>query len=414
MAIPDRLHSSDLLPLWKELHRRFSSGAAVSRVTVSGLGEHHRAALADLLGMDRYPPSTLTVAVVRLDAVLGEIAGCDTRTATEAIIGPIGDRAAERRDRERERAALWSWLAGHPVVIAEPALLDWVADVRRRGLVAGSLEDTRSMLEQVLSVLVALPADGRPLAAFANDTLGDPHALDAGRRVSGAVLKALACLYGIDPPSDASERRALWERAGIACDSLSTTVLVAGLRPSGSDPLARSLNLWADAGQACVVTLAQLVEASDLEGVGSPVWVTENPTIVALAVQRLGQRCPPMVCSSGWPNSAAVRLLRGLAASGRVLRYHGDFDGEGLRIAAYVMARTGAVPWRMSVADYLAALADASGSSSSAGRVSDSPWDTELALSLATHDVAIAEEALAESLLGDLERGAGTVGASDH
>lgn len=33
------------------------------------------------------------------------------------------------------------------------------------------------------------------------------------------------------------------------------------------------------------------------------------------------------------------------------LRYHGDFDGSGIRIAAYVCAKTGAVPWRMSHTD---------------------------------------------------------------
>ncbi|XVQ07147.1 TIGR02679 family protein [Spirillospora sp. CA-255316] len=403
MALPDRLRASDLSPLWKELHRRFSSGAAVSRVTVTGLDERQRAALADLLGLDRYPPPTLTVAVARLDAVLEEMAACDARTATETIIGPIGDRAAERRDRERGRTALWEWLAGHPVVAAEPALLDWVAQVQRRGLVEGSLDDTRAVLERALTVLSRLPADGRPLAAFANDTLGDPHALDEGRRLSGLVLKALACVYGIVPPREASERRALWERAGIACDSLSTTVLVAGLRPSGSDAMARSLNAWADAGQASVLTLAQLAEFPSLNGVGTQVWVTENPTIVALAVQRFGPRCPPLVCSSGWPNSAAIRLLRDLVTSGCTLHYHGDFDGEGLRIAAYFMARTGARPWRMSAADYQDALAAASGPFSSAGRISDSPWDTELARSLAAHNAAIAEESVAELLLTDLE-----------
>ena len=40
----------------------------------------------------------------------------------------------------------------------------------------------------------------------------------------------------------------------------------------------------------------------------------------------------------GWPNSAAVLLLQKLAAAGTWLYYHGDFDGEGLRIAAAVVA----------------------------------------------------------------------------
>ncbi|TDC56020.1 DUF2399 domain-containing protein [Actinomadura sp. KC345] len=50
------------------------------------------------------------------------------------------------------------------------------------------------------------------------------------------------------------------------------------------------------------------------------VWVTENPTVLALAVRRLGERCPPLVCSSGWPNSAVVRLLRAAGRSGARIR----------------------------------------------------------------------------------------------
>ncbi len=58
MTVPDRLRAADLRPLWTELHKRFSTGAAVSRVTLKNLDDDQRAALADLLGMDRYPPTT--------------------------------------------------------------------------------------------------------------------------------------------------------------------------------------------------------------------------------------------------------------------------------------------------------------------------------------------------------------------
>lgn len=52
-----------------------------------------------------------------------------------------------------------------------------------------------------------------------------------------------------------------------------------------------------------------------------------------------------MVCVNGWPTTAAVQLLRRLVAAGCPLTYHGDLDGEGIRIAAYVIAKTGATPW---------------------------------------------------------------------
>ncbi|TMR42106.1 TIGR02679 family protein [Actinomadura geliboluensis] len=405
LHIPDRLRAADLRPFWTELHRRFSTGAAVTRVTVKNLDEGQRAALADLLGMDRYPGSTVTVPVGRLDEIFIELTGSDTRAITESLLGPIGDQARERRERQRERSALWEWLADHPVVRGEPELAQWVDDVRRQGLVMGSVPTTRSLLERALKVLAALPSDGRPLQAFATDLFGDSHALDDGGRLPGLVLRAQAIRYGIEPPADASERRGLWERSGVACDTLSTTVLVTGLRPTGDDVLARTLRMWSEAGQATVVTLEQLRGSPALRLPSPDVWVTENPTILALAVGRFGAGCPPLVCSSGWPNSAVIRLLRALGESGAVLRYHGDFDGEGLRIAAHVMAKTGAVPWRMSSGDYLAAVDGVGdGDLPDPGRVGGSPWDPALARAIAERRVAVLEEKLAEVLLGDISR----------
>jgi uncharacterized protein (TIGR02679 family) len=382
MTVPERLRAAGLRPVWQALHERLSSGHQVSRVRVAGLETEQQAAVADLLGLDRYPGSTITIDVARLEGVLG---GLDVRTVTEAIAGPLDDRRRRRVERQAERAALLDWFAAHPVVAAEPALL-----------ALSAVRAGRDLLEQALAVLAALPAAGRPLAAVAADVTGDPHALDEGTRLSSLVLKALSVLYDVAAPEGAQARRALWERAGVACDALSTTVLVAGLRPEGDSALARVLRIWD--GQASVITLAQLMEPLTVRE--RDVWVVENPTVLALAQQRFGAGCPPMVCTSGWPNSAVVRLLRSLP--GTRLRYHGDFDGEGLRIAAYTMAKTGAEPWRMSAADYLGALSDRPPSRLAPGRVTDAPWDPELAPAMRAHGLAIPEELVAEHLLDDL------------
>ncbi len=118
-----------------------------------------------------------------------------------------------------------------------------------------------------------------------------------------------------------------------------------------------------------------------------------------MALARFGTRCPPIVCTSGWPNSAGILLLQGLSAAGCVLRYHGDFDGEGIRIAANVISRTGAVPWRMTTADYLAAL----GPGPPVGRVTDAPWDSALADRMREHDVTVSEERVADLLMAELD-----------
>ncbi len=218
------------------------------------------------------------------------------------------------------------------------------------------MSTTRNTLTDALRTLSELPGRGEPLPVFATRVLNDSHALDDGTRLSGLVLRALAALYDTAAPESASERRALWARAGIADDALSTTVLTAGLRPTGDGPVARAVTTYSRAGHATHLTLAQLRTPGELHFPPTAVHITENPSILALALRRFGPACPPLVCTSGWPNSAVLLLLRHLAEAGAPLRHHGDFDGEGLRITAHVLAKTPATPWRMSASDYLTCL----------------------------------------------------------
>jgi uncharacterized protein (TIGR02679 family) len=352
--------------------------------------------------MDRLPPERVSVAVTRLDQVLAET-GDDLRGVVTRLVGPIDDRAGRRAAAAAERADLWSWLTRHPLVAAQPALLDWVEVVRRTGLIGGSVARTRTTLDQVLRVLAELPAAGVPLPVLAERTLRDSHALDDGTRCSTLVLRALATIYETPVPSDVAQRRHLWERAGVADDELSSVVLVAGIRSNAPGLVSAILRLCANAGQVAALTLGQVRMTTWSTGLPEIVWVFENPSIVAMAVARFGTQCPPMVCTSGWPNSAGILLLQGLSAAGCELLYHGDFDGEGIRIAANVASRTGAKPWRMSTADYLAALGpDATGPTT--GRVTDAPWDAALAYRMREHDITVSEERVADVLLEELDK----------
>ncbi|MCX4578062.1 TIGR02679 domain-containing protein [Streptomyces sp. NBC_01571] len=49
----------------------------------------------------------------------------------------------------------------------------------------------------------------------------------------------MSTLHVTAAPESAADRRALWTRASIADDDLSSAVLVAGLPPAGDGPLAR-------------------------------------------------------------------------------------------------------------------------------------------------------------------------------
>ncbi|MFE2558364.1 TIGR02679 family protein [Streptomyces sp. NPDC059352] len=399
------LRRPELRSLWETVHDRLSSGRPVTRVRLGPLDDAQREALADLLGLDRLPDARPSVALARLEEAVAELCGRTVREVITELVGPPADRATERRRQDDERTGLWSWLDAHDVIRAQPALIYWAASCRAAGLVGGSPERTRALLADALSVLAALPAHAEPLPVFAARVVrGDSHALDDGTRLSSLVLRALAAVHDTGQPQSAADRRALWARAGLADDELSATVLAAGLRPGGDGPLGRVARTCAEAGQAASLTLAQVRSpgAFTLADRSAPVvHVVENPSIMALALRRFGPSCPPLVCSSGWPNSAAIHLLRLLADHGAALRYHGDFDGEGIRIAAYVLDKTPARPWRMSAADYRDAVARTP-DGPPPGRLSEAPWDPELTATMAGHGAAVVEELVADVLLDDL------------
>ncbi|MFC9399192.1 TIGR02679 family protein [Streptomyces sp. NPDC057027] len=404
------LRRPELHPVWHTLHSRLSSGRTVTRVRLGPLDDTQREALADLLGLDRLPGAHPSVPLARLEEAVTELSGRTVREVVTALVGPLGDRAGDRRRREDERTGLWTWLADHDTVRAQPALADWAASCRTAGLVGGSAQRTRTLFDDALKVLAELPGRAEPLPVFAARVLnGHTHALDDGTPLSTLVLRALATLYGTTPPQSAAERRALWTRAGVADDDLSSTVLAGGLRPAGDGLPARMARLCAEAGQATSLTLAHVRSPGEfaLPTTATPiVHVVENPSILALALHRFGPDCPPLVCTSGWPNSAAIQLLRLLADRGAALRYHGDFDGEGIRIAAYVLDKTAARPWRMTAADYRAAVT-LNPLGPEVGRITGAPWDDELAEAMAAHGTAVAEELVADALLEDIAHGRG-------
>ena len=159
------------------------------------------------------------------------------------------------------------------------------------------------------------------------------------------------------------------------------------------------LRSTADVSEPVVLTLSQLrrwpVPAHPNQ---SPVFVIENPSLLMEAASRSWDG-PVLVCSSGRPTVAAVTLLRQLAADGAVLYQHADFDPGGLSITTWLAARVGTVPWKMTGAEYSAAVAHGRDRVPLAGRIPDTPWDSSLHRAMAEAAEAVYEEELRNRLL---------------
>lgn len=390
----------------RAVHARLGRDPSAKRVTVA-LTEQERGALAYFLGMSRTPDQVARVALDGPSGLAAAVAVASGRTLPEELVrrfGPLVDPGAARRAAREERQELWDWWLSRPELTSDAGLMLWAQNVRASG-VRGSAP--RTVLAQTLRVLDTLPAPDELLPVLAGRLLQDTHALDSDRQLSTLVLGALAAQQGIERPTGAAGRRALWRSVGVRDDELSSVVLVAGLRPRGSSTAAQACRAAADAGEVAALTLAQV-----RGGVGdwqvAVVHTVENPALLALAVDDFGADLPAMVCTSGWPSGAVTELLRQMAAEGARIRHHGDLDGDGLRIATHLADLVGAEPWRMSAVDYRAHLPSRG---ASAGRVTDVPWDADLGPMMRASGVAVLEENVWRDLASDLTAaGGGEVG----
>jgi uncharacterized protein (TIGR02679 family) len=335
------------------------------------------------------------------------------REALEQIDGPIVHIETARRSAE----ALWAQVVSQ---CTHPALRELLQASAGLGLLKRLSErhaDTAACLcSGAEAVLRVLPANGMTRAQLAANTLGDAHALDNGRATATLVLAVwrdiIAPLPEIDDatlasredghvqPQGTDERdRDIWARAGVLVNELARPALLLNLCAGANARFAEP------SGEPDHASLRFLLRSPPCWNVsGQDVFICENPNVIAIAADRLGRRCAPMICTDGMPAAAQRTLLAQVAGAGARLRYHGDFDWPGLRIANHVIRQYAAQPWRFGAAEYAAAVQAAP----RPGRALDgSPviasWDEELGMLMQAHQLSVAEESEAGLLLQDLD-----------
>ena len=240
---------------------------------------------------------------------------------------------------------------------SELAHCDWkdsgASGVGEDSGVSGAGEDS-GVLARSLGKRTRLPV-------FAAQVTGDAHGLDRNNRVGRMFFWGLAALEQRNRGSivdyedgealalDSESVRNLYLNFGLVLDDISSIVWVAGLPGVALHPMA--LTLWA----------ADKIDGLRLSDARSDVYVVENPSIFGALIDAAdGRELPhPLICPSGQPSLAALRLLDELAGAGAVIHYSGDFDVAGLQIAAALATRyaDAFIPWRMGADDYEGALA---------------------------------------------------------
>lgn len=401
MSGPDvtGLDRAELGPLWAAARRRLERSGlelGTSPLVLRGLSTAERDAIAGLMGEAPVPaPLPVRVSPARLDGVLRSgRSGAGLADVLTALGGSLQDRRAERADREAAARSQWEAAAAHPAFARHPGLVGWLDALRRTGLVSRlGGPDAGELLLGALDVVAALPADPpEVMAVHAARSLGDAHALDPDRAVGTLVVRALAHLAERPMPTTSEERRDLFARFGVIVDELSARVLVLGV----AHPAIGA------ADEPAWLTLRSLRRATITAWNGELVRVCENPAVVAAAADDVGAGSGALVCTNGVPDAAFHQLARQAGAAGRPLAVHADFDAGGLRIAASIMARTGARPWRYEVDDYRRVASR--GLPTLGDELPATPWSPGLSPQMRRTGRAVHEEAVLDVLIDDLRR----------
>ncbi|MDQ6804329.1 MAG: TIGR02679 family protein [Actinomycetota bacterium] len=370
-----------------------------------------RDAVARLFGRPPRAARGLSVSLGELDALLrrSEAHAAGLAGAVVTLTGPVTIRAEQAAHDTRAWAN--AFLCLEATAAGRPELAAWIERIRGSGLVrrltGGDPVAARELLDALVCVVAALPTTGESLSAFAARVTGRAHALDDGSPLGTLALGAARALSRLEPPgpdeSPAEARREAWAAVGILCDELSSTVLTLGL-PGDASATGPVLAAARASREPVWLTLRQLVRTPPhwREVCAGDVFVVENPSVLALAADKLGARCAPIVCMNGQPRAAVMVLLRSLAAAGFRLRHHGDFDWGGLTIGNLLHRRLPIEPWQFDRDSYLRALAAHPHAAPLTVSPTSASWDPGLGEAMREAARRIEEELLAAELLEEL------------
>lgn len=333
----------------------------------------------------------LTVRHTDLDRWLSNNGG---RSLVE-VLAPLNNRKLVDAEKDAYQSHYWHReIRNHLGDRTDERWLEWLRSSGK--LVQPNYFDD---LRHASRILELLPADGISLTELAEQATGDTKALSR-KQLASIVLYALSLEHGSARPDSVEAERALWDAYGVVVDTLSSQVMVLGVRAEEDHLIGRFLNQSADIGAPVVLTLDQLSRYS-LTPTAGPIFVCENPAVLAAAARQLGAHCPALLCTQGQPSAAARRLLGFLSKN--PIHWRGDFDWTGVRTTKAAIRRYGAAPWLMDADTYRTA---ANRGPAESFKVGDQPcevtWDPDLASTMRSENQAVMEERIIPELLASL------------
>lgn len=375
------LRQSGFRRLWQAAKEKYERhGRVGGKVELSNLSMDEIEALSGLLAVNLYGQTSVVISLSKMDQALEQ---SKFSIGLAEVLGHLFPDMRTREERRAVASASWSAFCTRAKAgVDNQAVLHWID-----GLSQADAPGYRTYLECYkqyektgdcsawISVVSAL---GKSLSrhsvwrlpVFAAEVTGDPHGLDRDTLAGKMFYSGLVALTAdtiiaesnlesdlelssvanskVDDDLDSADAtgdapaehvRMVYMKAGIRLDDVSSIVWIGNWPSLFGAPIALPL-------------MALENGVTEIPAVDS-LYVVENPSVFAELIERLPAGIP-VVCTSGQPSVAALRLLDMATATGTRLHYSGDFDVKGLQMAISLRKRyTDAfVAWHMDAVTY--------------------------------------------------------------
>ncbi len=356
-----------------ELRKKWISyGRAAGVITLKNCTEEEKRVISSMLGKHFFEEEVrFSFAEFERGLQKTKYAPVDIRAVLEIYFGkPLSSRQEQKENRENQREAflksLRSWTeeqAGR-----DHAAYRWVASLcesKAYGyhLLIREYHKDRfqagQLMQNVCRALLVLTemeqvGDERQLAVFSADVTGNPHYFDRGSTAGQLFVHAVCFCMKLEEPHTSHQWREVLMEAGIVADTISSQVHAYGLHLKTEEGWHPAYEAFCRLKEPCVVTLDNLSHVIGVRAAGSRVYIVENEMVFSYLTALAREQDVTILCTSGQPRAAAIKLLRMMADSGITIYYSGDIDPDGMLIADRLQTSCARMLkiWRMAPEDY--------------------------------------------------------------
>lgn len=355
------------------MRRKWESyGRTAGKVTLPQARETERKAIQKVLGKNM-PPEKVCFSLQEFEAALQQtkFAPVSLKKVLDVYFGEEIRTNQEKTERQREeKEQFFSQLQEEFLQkdYADGGL--WLQLVREQKKYGYSLlaaerqhseEDARALVRNVGEALKRISPDkteGIPLAVLAAEVTGNPHYFDRGSTAGALLMSALCSLTACEYPQNAYDWREALFQHNIVPDEVSNTVIIYGLHLVTEAGLHPAFEGFCRMQEPGILTLSNLKNVKSVYGESDTVFVVENEMVFSHLVEKLRGKAVTLLCTSGQPRTAALKLLELLAEKQVPIYYSGDIDPEGIKIADRIRGKFPEAVriWRMGIQDYEKAI----------------------------------------------------------